>query len=435
MNVHDSEQIEKLLQGMGYKWTDDESSADLIIINTCGIREKAEQKVYSLLGRLKYLKKVKPGLIIGVGGCVAQQNGHEFLTRVPHLDLVFGTHAIHRLPEMVEGIRNSGCRVVDTAFRDSVQSLGIVAPPRNGAVSAYITIMQGCDNFCSYCVVPYLRGREESRSVDDIIREIECLKNHGVREITLLGQNVNSYGNTFHGGSDFPALLRAIGKVDGIERIRFTTSHPKDLSDELMDCFASVGTLCEHIHLPVQSGSDYVLERMNRKYTSGDYLKRVEQLRDVCPHISITSDFIVGFPGESDEDFQRTLDVMERVRFDNSFSFKYSFRPGTAAATMDGHVDERIKSERLSVLQSLQNIHTQLSNQADEGKVKEVLVEGFSKNDRTDVTGRTRTNKIVNFRGNIDMVGTVVSVKIIEGYAHSLRGEATAEEREKKHVG
>ncbi len=429
MNVHDSEQMEELLKDRGYQRTADEKKADLIIVNTCSIREKAEQKAYSLLGRFRRLKQLNPNLIIGMGGCLAQQLGSALFKKAPYVDMVFGTHNIHRLPEMIQYVRYNRSRVVETSFHESIKSLGIRTLPDNGCVSSYITIMQGCNNFCSYCVVPYVRGREESREIKDIIGEIKFLAGHGVKEITLLGQNVNSYGKTLQNGSDFPTLLKRIADIEGIERIRFTTSHPKDLSDELIECYATVNQLCEHIHLPVQSGSDYILKRMNRHYMFEDYIRKVGKLRETCPDISITSDIIVGFPGEKDSDFQKTIDLVEKVRFDSTFSFKYSFRSGTSAERFDNKVEEGVKKQRLSILQSLQEKYTLENNKALEGNVEDVLVEGFSKNDRTDVTGRTRTNRIVNFKGDIGMVGKTVPVKIIKAYTHSLRGEMILKER------
>lgn len=429
MNVHDSEQIEELLKEEGYQRTNNEKDADLIIVNTCSIREKAEQKVYSLLGRFRKLKEINPELIIGVGGCVAQQVGAGLIKKAPYIDLVFGTHNIHRLPEMIQYVQKNGNRAVETSFHESVKSLGIQTLPRHGCVSSYVTIMQGCNNFCSFCVVPYLRGREESRDQKDIINEINWLADHGIREVILLGQNVNSYGTTLHNGSNFSSLLKEIGDTTRIERIRFTTSHPKDLSDDLITCFTEVDPLCEHIHLPVQSGSDNILKRMNRHYTSEDYLKKVQKLRGVCPNISITSDIIVGFPGESDNDFQKTIDLMEKVRFDNTFSFKYSVRSGTAAERYGDKIAEDVKSKRLAVVQSLQEKHTLIKNRILEGSVEDILVEGYSKNKRTDVKGRTGTNKIVNFEASGDMIGRRALVKITKAYMHSLRGQLISEER------
>ncbi|HOO90570.1 MAG TPA: tRNA (N6-isopentenyl adenosine(37)-C2)-methylthiotransferase MiaB [Syntrophales bacterium] len=429
MNVHDSQQMAQLLSDAGYTATDDAGRADIIIINTCSVREKAAQKVYSQLGRLKKLKRMRPGLIMGVAGCLAQEHGTEFFRRFGYLDLVLGTHNIHRLPEMIKEITNTQSRIVETAFHESVRSLGIRTLPPGGDVSAYVTIMQGCNNFCSYCIVPYVRGREESRDSVDIIDEIKLLADSGIREVTLLGQNVNSYGKTCDGEIDFPTLLRRINDIEGIERIRFTTSHPKDLSDDLVRCFADLDKLCEHIHLPVQSGSDYVLKEMKRGYTAEDYLVKIGMLKDVCPDISITSDIIVGFPGEGDDDFEKTIDLMKEVRFDNTFSFKYCDRRGTASELYEGKVEEKIKGDRLSTLQALQEQHSLESNRSLKGKVEDVLIEGVSTNNEADITGRTRGNKIVNLPGGADLIGRTVRVRIVRAYTHSLRGEMVEGER------
>jgi tRNA-2-methylthio-N6-dimethylallyladenosine synthase len=423
MNVHDSEQLAHLLEGCGYATTGSAKEADLIIVNTCSIRDKAEQKVYSQLGRYRHLKKGKPGLMLGVCGCVAQQQGERLIEKIPYLDLVFGTHNIHRLPEFISRVANTGRPVVETGFHETVPSIGILALPEKGSVSAFVTIMQGCDNYCAFCVVPYLRGREESRKFHDILAEVRALAVHGVREVTLLGQNVNSYGKSLGNGHSFSELLRGIGEIEGIERIRFTTSHPKDLSDDIVACFRDVGALCEFIHLPVQSGSDAVLARMNRKYASADYLDCVRKLREACPGIAISSDIIVGFPGETEQDFQKTLDLMGKVRFDTLFSFQYSERQGTAAVGFDGKVGPDEKRRRLIELQSLQDRHTQEKNDRLVGKTVEVLVEGPSRNTSRDVMGRTRTNKIVNFTGGDNLVGRTVRVRIVEAFLHSLRGE------------
>ncbi|MFA4915089.1 MAG: tRNA (N6-isopentenyl adenosine(37)-C2)-methylthiotransferase MiaB [Syntrophales bacterium] len=421
MNVHDSEQIAALLEGSGYKTTDDPRKADLVIINTCSIREKAAQKVYSQLGRFKELKHSKPGLIIGMGGCLAQQWGDKIFTKVPFLDLVFGTHNIHQLPDLIRTIEITGSQVGQTAFHETIKSLDIVAPPQNGAISSYVTIMHGCNNFCSYCVVPYLRGPEVSRPRRDIINEVKFLADHGIKEVTLLGQNVNSYGKTI--GTDFAVLLGEVGEIERIERIRFTTSHPKDLSFNLMKCYAQISKLCEHIHLPVQSGSDGILKKMNRGYTKEEYLDKVESLRDICPHISITSDMIVGFPGETENDFQETMDLMEKVKFDNLFSFKYSERVGTVAVNFDNRIDDGIKRERLQVLQSLQDKHTLERNKALVGCTEDVLIDGVSKKLPDELTGRTRSNTTVNFKGNGELIGKTVPVLITEAYQHSARGK------------
>ena len=428
MNVHDSEKIETLMLPAGYESCDDVEKADLIIINTCSIREKAAQKVYSLLGRLKRMKRIKPELIIGVGGCLAQQWGTKFVQIVPFLDLVFGTHNIHLLPELVTTIEKKKTPIVQTDFHQSVKSLGVTPLKKNGAIHAFVTIMQGCNNFCSYCVVPYVRGREESRPFQDIISEIKNLADYGVKEITLLGQNVNSYGRTIGNGYDFADLLQDIGQIEGIERIRFTTSHPKDLSDKLILCFSKIDKLCEHIHLPVQAGSDRILEMMNRSYTIAEYMNRVDKLRNVCPHISITSDIIVGFPGETDKDFQATIDIMEKIMFDNTFSFKYSEREGTAASRLSDKISEYLKSERLQLVQCLQKRHTLEKNITMIGKVEEVLVEDTSRNSSQDLTGRTRTNRIVNFKGNKELIGKTISTIIKNAYQNSLRGELAYKE-------
>ncbi len=429
MNVNDSEKIVTLLRQDGYETTDDAERADLIVVNTCSIREKAAQKAYSQLGRFRLLKERNPDLILAMGGCLAQERGKKVIGRVPFLDIVFGTHQIHRLPELIGRVAVSRSAAVETGFEPSVKSLGIAAAPRNGSVSAYVTVMQGCNNYCSYCVVPYLRGPEESRGMPDILAEIESLVRSGIREVTLLGQNVNSYGLSGGRGAQFPRLLRSIGQIQGIGRIRFTTSHPKDLSDDLMRCFADVEALCGHIHLPVQSGSNDILKRMNRGYSREHYLDRVEQLRMVCPDISITSDVIVGFPGEGDRDFEATLDLMRKVRFDNLFSFKYSEREGTKAVALDRRVPERVKRERLQCLQRLQERHTLERNRAYEGRTEEVLVEGFSRNSESDMTGRTRSNRIVNFRGGNDLVGETIPVVISKACLHSLRGDVQKERK------
>jgi len=423
MNIHDSEQMAELLKGEKYERTDDIRKADLVIVNTCSIREKAEQKAYSRIGRLRSLKRARPHVKIAVGGCLAQQWKEKLFDRVPCVDIVFGTHNIHRLPELVRDVERNGTVRVETSFESETKSLGVLALPENGNVTAYVTVMQGCDNYCAFCVVPYLRGREESRKPEAIIEEVRALADHGVKEVTLLGQNVNSYGKSLGNGYGFSKLLKDIGKVRGIERIRFTTSQPRDLSGDIIDCFRDIDVLCEHIHLPVQSGSDRILEKMNRHYTRQDYLDKISTLRKACPRISITSDVIVGFPGEREEDFNRTLDLMETVRFDQLFSFRYSDRPGTRASRMDDKVDDVAKKERLLKLQALQNAITLEKNKALEGKTEKVLVEGRSRNSGEDAMGRTSSNRIVNFKGGPEWEGRIASVRITRGFPHSLRGE------------
>jgi tRNA-2-methylthio-N6-dimethylallyladenosine synthase len=423
MNEHDSERMLRLLEGFHYTETKEANQADLILINTCSVREKPEHKVYSALGRFKKLKE-RRGTVIGVAGCVAQQEGERMLDRVPYLDLVIGTHAIPMLAQLLERIEASGQRVCETRFDRSGEYLKASLPEKPLAkVKSYVTIMQGCDHFCSFCIVPYVRGRERSRPSWEILEEIRRLAEMGVKEVFLLGQNVNGYGKGLEGEVDFPGLLDQLNEIDGIERIRFTTSHPADLSDALIQDFSELEKLCEHIHLPFQSGSDRILKAMRRGYTRKSYLERIERLKEVCPSIAITADVIVGFPGEEEEDFRETLDLMKKVQFDDLFSFKYSPRKGTRAAQLQNQVEEEVKRDRLSILQKIQREITFERNQASEGQLEEVLVEGRSKQSDQDMTGRTWSNKIVNFPGDINLAGKLVSVKILRAYPHSLRGE------------
>lgn len=423
MNEHDSERMLRLLEGFHYTETKEASKADLILVNTCSVREKPEHKVYSALGRFKKLKERK-GTVIGVAGCVAQQEGERMLDRVPYLDLVIGTHAIPMLGQLIERREASGQRVCETRFDRSGEYLRTSLPEKPlTKVKSYVTIMQGCDHFCSFCIVPYVRGRERSRPSWEIFEEIRHLAEMGVKEVFLLGQNVNGYGKGLEGEVDFPGLLNRINEIKGIERIRFTTSHPADLSDALIRDFSELEKLCEHIHLPFQSGSDRILKAMHRGYTKESYLERIERLKEVCPSIAITADVIVGFPGEEEEDFKQTLDLMARVRFDDLFSFKYSPRKGTRAVQFQNQVEERIKQDRLSLLQKIQREITFEKNQALEGKVEEILVEGVSKQSDRDVAGRTRSNRIVNFPGDSSLIGRIIAVKVVKGYPHSLRGE------------
>jgi tRNA-2-methylthio-N6-dimethylallyladenosine synthase len=440
MNVYDSEQIAIQLAAVGYQQTASLEKADLVILNTCTIRAKAEQKAFSFLGRLARLKKKKPGLIAGVGGCVAQQEGAKILKRVPHLDLVFGTQTIDRLPALISKIETKRCRIVDVALSEN-QDLFDPAPAEqnHNTVSRFVTIMRGCDNFCTYCVVPHVRGRETSRHPDNIIKEIKLLVDSGVKEVTLLGQNVNSYGKK-EGLLSFPELLGRVRTIEGLSRIRFTTSHPKDFDQDLINAFQTNDKLCNHIHLPVQSGSNRVLKRMNRKYTKELYLDKVSKLRDTCSGIAVTSDMIVGFPGESDADFDETLDLMRRVEFDGLFAFMYSDRPNAPATQFKAKLSEPQKSERLQILLELQETFTKKKNEALIGSIQPIIAEGFSKkqssaspgepNPAAQWTGRTSTNKIVNFYhrdvpgscGDI-FPGKTVLVKIDKAYAHSLWGK------------
>ncbi len=437
MNVYDSDQILRQMASAGYEPTDSPEKADLIICNTCSIREKAEQKAFSFLGRLAALKQARPELIIGFGGCVAQQEGRRILRRLPHVDLVFGTQAVSRLPGMVASVAKRRCKLVDT---DLDRTIGpdefLTRPIGEPKVTAFVTIMRGCDNFCSYCVVPYVRGRESSRHPDEIVSEIKELVAKGVKEVTLLGQNVNSYGKK-EGLCSFSELLEKVNAVNGLERIRFTTSHPKDLSAELMEAFVRLEKLCNHIHLPVQSGSDAVLKKMNRKYRRAGYIEKIDTLRSLCPDVAITSDIIVGFPGETEDDFRQTLDLIRQVRFDGLFAFMYSDRPNAPAAGFSGKVDDQEKKRRLQEVLDLQARYTDRSNQALVGTVQQVLVEraaddtaGTMTARETTWTGRTTTNKIVHFRAggsekgsNQILTGRMMDIMIKRALPHCLLGE------------
>jgi tRNA-2-methylthio-N6-dimethylallyladenosine synthase len=421
MNEHDSAKILEILYPLGYQPTTDIHKADLILINTCTVREKPEHKVYSTLGRLTRLKESREDLVIGVCGCLAQQEGERLLERTPHLDLVLGTHNLCRLPELLDDIRQKRGRRCETRFYDRAPSMDVI-PITNPQVRSYVTIMQGCDNFCSYCIVPAVRGSERSRPMTGILEEVRLLVQRGVREVTFLGQNVNSYGKGLEEETDFPALLRGTNQIRGIWRIRFTTSHPKDLSPELIACFRDLPKLCEQIHLPFQSGSNRILRKMNRRYTREDYTEKVNRLRAVCPRIAVTADVLVGFPGESDRDFEDTMDLIERVEFDSLFSFRFSRRKGTRAAELPDQVPLEVKAERLQILQNAQRDITCRKNRAIEGRVEQVLVEGRSQKNPEEIMGRTRSNRIVNFAGPIDLVGQEVPVRIEKGFANSLRG-------------
>jgi len=437
MNVYDSEHMAMHLASLGYTPALSAEDADLIIVNTCSVRDKAEQKAFSILGRLEGLKRRRPGLIVGVAGCVAQQEGERIFKRAPHVDIVIGTRAVERLPAHVLKVEAERCRVVDLELSPGLESPDETLPAVAGpGVSRFVTIMRGCDNFCSYCVVPHVRGREVSRPPESIVQEITALVAAGKREVTLLGQNVNSYG-TKEGLCSFPELLARVSEVDGLLRIRFTTSHPKDLTRNLMKSFARIEKLCPHIHLPVQSGSNRILERMNRKYTREHYLDNVFELRDTCPEIAITSDMIVGFPGETDADFEDTLDLVRNVEFDGLFAFMYSDRPPAPAARLSEKVPAHLKRERLHALLQLQETFTYKKNAALVGSVQEILAEGVSKRqtagssaERPAVqwTGRTPGNKIVNFHVSgssaceTASAGALVRVRIEKALAHSLWG-------------
>jgi tRNA-2-methylthio-N6-dimethylallyladenosine synthase len=421
MNEHDSERMLALLEEYGYQETVRWEEADLILVNTCTVREKPEQKAYSVVGRYQQLKKHNPNAIIGITGCVAQQRGEELLARMPSLDFVLGPGKIHTLPEILQAVGKGNRRTCSVGFENgSPVNLPI---PHTQQLRAYVTIMQGCDNFCSYCIVPLVRGRERSRPGSEILAEIDILVQRGTKEVILLGQNVNSYAKHNPGELTFPRLLAKIDEIPGVERIRFTTSHPKDLTEELIGAFGTVEHLCEHFHLPFQTGSNAVLKRMNRGYMREQYLTQIRRLREVAPQISITADVMVGFPGEGDDDFTQTLELVQEVEFDGLFSFKYSPRQGTRSAQWQDDCAPEVKQRRLAILQELQRSITLKKNKRLEGTVQEVLVEGRSRNSPHTMMGRTGCNRIVNFSGGATRVGELVMVKIDEGLQNSLRGE------------
>ncbi|MGE5190305.1 MAG: tRNA (N6-isopentenyl adenosine(37)-C2)-methylthiotransferase MiaB [Gemmatimonadota bacterium] len=421
MNAVDSARMLSLLASADYRPARSAAEADLVLLNTCSIREKAEAKVYSELGRLRRWKGEREGRLLAVGGCLAQQEGEAIRSRAPHVDIVFGTHNIARLAELVRDARDRRAAVAvdlsgDTAHWDTLPYIP------DGAVSAMVTVMQGCDNFCAYCVVPYVRGPEISRPAADILRDVRALADRGVREVVLLGQNVNSYGRK-EGEIAFPELLRRVARVPGIARVRFITSHPRDLDDGTIGLFSEIEAVCPHIHLPLQSGSDRVLAAMRRGYSRAEYLARVAALRRARPGIAFSSDFIVGFPGETEDDFRDTLAVMEEIRYDSSFSFRFSPRAGTRAATMGGAVAAEVSGDRLRRLQQLQDRHTRERLRAFAGAETVVLVEGRSLRDPSRLAGRTPCYKTVNFTpapGGSDPFRRV-TVRTVG--SHSLSGE------------
>jgi len=424
MNVVDSERIVTLLNGIDYRQVDSPEAADLVLLNTCSVRDKAERKVFGHLGRFKPIKDRRPSLIIGVGGCVAQQEGEQFLEKVPYLDLVFGTHNIHKLPEMVRQVEAGRGRIQETEFLDRETRMSLFPERSEGdSCTRFVTVMQGCDNFCSYCIVPHVRGREVSRPSQEIIREVRELAGMGVREITLIGQNVNSYGGKEAGEISFAELLRRVHAVAGVERIRFTTSHPKDLSDDLIDCFGELPKLCSHLQLPVQAGSDRILKQMNRGYTRDQYLAKVDRLKQVCPEIRLTTDLIVGFPGETEADFRQTLDAVRQVRYADAYTFLYSPRPGTAAAELEDPVSSLEKQRWFDELLAVQNEINREIWAGDVGSTLEVLVEGESRQKGGQLFGRSVWGRIVNFSGDSALVGSLVDVKINRSLRNSQLGE------------
>jgi tRNA-2-methylthio-N6-dimethylallyladenosine synthase len=423
MNAHDSSTLAGLLTAAGHRQVGSAEEADIILLNTCTVRDKADQKVYSQLGRYRLLKLERPEMIIGVGGCMAQGEGRRVLSRAPFVDLVFGTQTLHRVAEMIDQMEQGRRKMVWIEMDQPPEALDeFYANSRAEGHKAFITVMQGCENHCAYCIVPTVRGREVSRPADEIVAEAARLAAQGVVEVTLLGQNVNSYGLKGSTGVNFPELVRRVTKVEGVERLRFTTSHPKDLSDELIALFAQEPKLMTHIHLPLQAGSDRILKLMNRRYTFGHYLGLVEKLRAAVPGIALSSDMIVGFPGETEEDFEGTLEAMRKVEYDFLFSFKYSPRRGTPAAEMEGQVPDKVKEERLARLQELQKAHTLKLNRAQVGSVRAVMVDGRSRSGGGQLMGRTPENKIVNFTGPAELVTKTVEVEIIDAYINSMTG-------------
>jgi tRNA-2-methylthio-N6-dimethylallyladenosine synthase len=429
MNEYDSDRMSDVLAAAeGFEKTSDPAQADLILFNTCSVREKAQEKVFADLGRVRTLKQSKPGLLIGVAGCVASQEGEEIVRRAPFVDLVFGPQTLHRLPQLMAQRRATGVAQVDISFPE-IEKFDHLPPARVDGSSAFVSIMEGCSKYCSFCVVPYTRGEEVSRPLGDILAEARHLAANGVMELTLLGQNVNAYRGELPDGTtaDFALLLAQVSKIEGIERIRYTTSHPLEFTQRLIDAYARLPKLVSHLHLPVQSGSDRILSAMKRAYTALEYRSIVRRLRAVRPEISLTTDFIVGFPGETEADFEATMKLVEDVRFDGAFSFIYSPRPGTPAASLKDETPHSVKLERLQRLQArLQQLYDGYS-QAMVGTRQRVLVEGRARKSAADIAARTENNRVVNFTGPASLIGRYVEVEITQAYPHSLRGRIAAD--------
>ncbi|HQR21132.1 MAG TPA: tRNA (N6-isopentenyl adenosine(37)-C2)-methylthiotransferase MiaB [Burkholderiaceae bacterium] len=426
MNEYDSAKMADVLGvAEGLTPTDDPAEADVILFNTCSVREKAQEKVFSDLGRVKHLKRRKPDLVIGVGGCVASQEGAAIIERAPYVDVVFGPQTLHRLPQLIEARCRTGRPQVDISFPE-IEKFDHLPPPRVEGAGAFVSIMEGCSKYCSFCVVPYTRGEEISRPFDDVLTEVADLAEHGVKEVTLLGQNVNAYRGAQgrdEAPVDFAFLLEHIAEVPGIERIRYTTSHPKEFTPRLIDVYARVPKLVGHLHLPVQAGSDRVLAAMKRGYTVLEYKSIIRRLRQVRPDISISSDFIVGFPGETEADFEKTMVLVAEIGFDASFSFVYSKRPGTPAADLADDTPQPAKLARLQRLQQALSDNVARISAAMTGTIQRILVEGPSRRDAAELMGRTENNRIVNFQGPARLVGQMIDVRVTEALPHSLRGE------------
>ena len=425
MNEYDSaKMLDVLARGCNLALTEEESEADVLLLNTCSIREKAQEKVFSQLGRWKKLKQVKPETVIGVGGCVASQEGEAICKRAPFVDLVFGPQTLHRLPEMLHESRSSSKAVVDISFPE-IEKFDHLPEPRSEGVKAFVSVMEGCSKYCTFCVVPYTRGEEISRPLDDVVAEVVSLAEQGVREVNLLGQNVNAYRGEMDDGdiADLALLLHYIASIEGIDRIRYTTSHPVEFSDNLIEAYATIPELVSHLHLPVQSGSDRILSLMKRGHSVIEYKHKINKLRKIRPDISLSSDFIVGFPGETEADFEATMKLIDDICFDTSFSFIYSPRPGTPAAFMTDNVDQETKKARLKLLQD--RLLEQASRISREmvGSKQRVLVEGTSKKSGTELCGRTENNRVVNFKGSETLIGSFVDLKITAALNNSMRGE------------
>jgi len=424
MNEYDSDRMADVLAREGLTLTERPDDADVILFNTCSVREKAQERVFHDLGRVRALKSARPDLLIGVGGCVASQEGASIVRRAPYVDLVFGPQTLHRLPQMIRARRATGAPQVDISFPE-IEKFDHLPPPRVDGASAFVSIMEGCSKYCSFCVVPYTRGEEMSRPFDDVLTEVADLALQGVREITFLGQNVNAYRGTMQNGetADLARLLEYAAEMPGVERLRYTTSHPREMTARLIDGYARIEKLVSHLHLPVQSGSDRVLAAMKRGYTVLEYKSIVRRLREARPGLSLTSDFIVGFPGETEEDFERTLRLVEDVAFDGAFSFAYSPRPGTPAADLAGQVAQDVKLARLSRLQALLDGQYRGYSERMVGTRQRVLVTGTAARDRRELCARTDNNRVVNFAGDRTSIDSYVDVDITAALPHSLRGE------------
>ncbi len=431
MNVYDSDKMADVLrESHGLELTDDPEQADILLLNTCSIREKAQEKVFSQLGRWKDWKKDRPGLVIGVGGCVASQEGEAIRRRAPYVDLVFGPQTLHRLPAMIDKLRASGEGQVDISFPE-IEKFDALPKPRAEGATAFVSVMEGCSKYCTFCVVPYTRGEEFSRPFDDVIAEVVQLAEQGVRDINLLGQNVNAYRGPMNDGTeaDLATVIHFVAAIGGIERIRFTTSHPVEFSDSLIEAYAEIPKLVNFLHLPVQSGSDRILARMKRGHTTLEYKQKIRRLRKIRPDISISSDFIVGFPGETEQDFAATMQLIADVGFDQSFSFIYSVRPGTPAASFADTCSAEEKQRRLVMLQQRINQQAQEISRAMVGTVQRVLVEKPSPKDPRQLSGRTENNRWVNFDGDSSLINQFTDIRITEALPNSLRGRLEIERR------